>query len=191
MSAVFHIKKRLSYKESIPTLSVYVLNEKTNSPCKWLFILLEQQLLKFKEKLFNSFWLHSWQDTAWKLQSHRLSSSLLCSANCSRLPLSFRLQKGRTGYVLLCSLGTGQIHRRQKSKLRRANIELLARQRLEKVQSHLLSLCVSFRGQDLRLCCRLPQLKQPSFPLLWPHGWSGRAQRPHDWQCLHAWREKT
>lgn len=48
----------------------------------------------------------------------------------------------------------------------------------------------SLLGHALRLCSRLPQLKQPDGPRAAPHGCWGRAQRPQAEQCLQAARQQ-
>lgn len=66
----------------------------------------------------------------------------------------------------------------------KTNLNLL--KRVPTLWTHPSALWASLRGHTLRLCSRLPQLKQPSFPSARPHGWSGRAQRPQAWQCRQA-----
>lgn len=48
----------------------------------------------------------------------------------------------------------------------------------------------SLLGHALRLCSRLPQLKQPDGPRAAPHRCWGRAQRPQAEQCLQAERQQ-
>lgn len=92
-------------------LSVQHLKKSTNQTLPSSFILLQH----FKPLPKKSCWkgkkhcfgLHSWEGTAWLLESQRLSSQQLCSASCTRLPLCFKSEEGLGGSFFSSNFGFG------------------------------------------------------------------------------------